>query len=71
MRQYPARVPYSKWEAMQKSGTPWTTCTISWMDSFRSSPSPTKSSAPSSTLTTNETARRAPPGHFGSGGLPR
>jgi len=68
MRQYPARVPYSKCVSMHGSGTPRISSITSYTASLRSSPADTASSAPSSTLTTNDTATRAPPGQRGSGG---
>src|SRR5215471_15653447 len=53
---------------MHASGTPVTSSTTSYVFSLRSSPEESDSSAPSSTLTTKETATLAPPGQRGSGG---
>src|SRR3990170_4882983 len=71
IRQIPAREPYSYCDSMARSRMPsrgW--CGISPRDSARGSPSAGEGSAPSSTLTTRESASLAPPGQVTAGGFP-
>ena len=70
IRHQPAREPYSKWLSIAGSGRPARRCSISYTASFSGSPSLIENSAPSSKLTTIDTATRAPPGQCGSGGEP-
>ena len=71
IRHQPAREPYSKWLSIAGSGRPARRCSIFVHRLILGSRRRLiENSAPSSKLTTKDTATRAPPGQCGSGGEP-